>query len=157
VPRIEWRAQQLLEITSKAEARAIIETLDAAVVAAKADHGWRSRTGAALFSIGREPGLKFITENQAYTNALAGRGSGARGLTGAFGFLPIPLHYNIHRARSRKSGRLRKPRKWDMHGLFLEIGFRGRPGDHTIGRAAAREFPRFPERIRQHLPADLRS
>ncbi len=71
MPRIEWRAQQLLEITSKAEAAAIIETLDAAVVAAKADHGWRSRTGAALFSIQREPGLKFITENQAYRNALA--------------------------------------------------------------------------------------
>ena len=77
-------------------------------------------------------------------------------MLGAFGFEPIALPGNTHRARSRKTGRLRRPKTWDMHGLFLEIGFRGRPGDHTIRRAADREFPKLAERLRAHLPAELR-
>ena len=153
---LTWRAQELLSRLATAERAALIETLDAAVADAKASHGWQSRTGAARFSIQRED-LKFRSEEAGLRLALAGQGSGERGLVGAFGFEPIPLTGNTHRARSQKTGRLRKPRKWDVHGLFLEIGFRGHPGDHTIRRVADREFPRFPERIRQHLPADLRS
>ena len=137
-----WRAQQLLAIAAKAERAAVVETLDAAVADAKADHGWQSRTGAALLSIRREEPKP----------AAAGRG-----VLGAFGFEPIPLAGNTHRARSRKSGRLRRPKRWDMHGLFLEIGFRGRPGDHTIRRAADREFPKLAERMRAHLPKELRA
>jgi hypothetical protein len=156
MPLLNWRAHELLSTLATAERAALIETLDAAVAAAKADHGWQSRTGAALSSIQRED-VQFRSEEAGLRLALAGRGTGERGLVGAFGFIPIPLTGNTHRARSQKTGRLRKPRKWDVHGRFLEIGFRGRPADHTIGRAAAREFPRFPERIRQHLPADLRS
>ena len=136
-----WRARELLAKAAVAERAAVIETLDAAVADAKASHGWQSRTGAALLSIRREEPKP----------AAAGRG-----VLGAFGFEPIPLAGNTHRARSRKTGRLRRPRTWDMHGLFLEIGFRGRPGDHTIRRAADREFPHLAERLRAHLPAELR-
>jgi hypothetical protein len=138
----DWRAQELLSKAADAERAAVVETLDAAVAAAKADHGWRSRTGAALASIRREDPKP------------AARG---RGVLGAFGFEPIALVANTHRARSRKTGRLRAPRRWDMHGLFLEIGFRGRPGDHTIRRAADREFPHLAERLRAHLPRELRA
>ena len=138
----DWRATQLLAIAAQAERAAVIETLDAAVADAKASHGWQSRTGAALLSIRREDPKP----------AAAGRG-----VLGAFGFEPIPLAGNTHRARSRKTGRLRRPKTWDMHGLFLEIGFRGRPGDHTIRRAADREFPKLAERIRAQLPKELRA
>ncbi|MDE3095599.1 MAG: hypothetical protein KGK07_06320 [Chloroflexota bacterium] len=138
----DWRAAQLLAFAAAAERAAVIETLDAAVADAKASHGWQSRTGAALLSIRREDPRP---------------SAAGRGVLGAFGFEPIPLVGNTHRERSRKTGRLRQPRTWDMHGLFLEIGFRGRPGDHTIRRAADREFPTLPERIRAHLPAELRA
>ena len=137
-----WRAKELLSKAAQAERAAVIETLDAAVADAKASHGWQSRTGAALVSIRREDPRP------------ADQG---RGVLGAFGFEPIPLAGNTHRARSRKSGRLRRPKRWDMHGLFLEIGFRGRPGDHTIRRAADREFPKLAERMRAHLPTELRA
>ena len=138
----DWRAAQLLAVVAKAERAAIIQTLDAAVADAKASHSWQSRTGAALLSIRRE---------EPKPTAIG------RGVLGAFGFEPIPLPGNTHRARSRTSGRLRRPKRWDMHGLFLEIGFRGRPGDHTIRRAADREFPKLAERLRAHLPAELRA
>lgn len=35
--------------------------------------------------------------------------------------------------------------------IWLEIGARGRAGDHTIGRAADVEFPKLPGRVREHL------
>lgn len=156
MPLLNWRAQELLTAVATAERAALIETLDAAVAAAKANHGWQSRTGTALSSIQRED-VKFRSEEAGLRLALAGRGTGERGLVSAFGFMPVALTGNTHRARSQKTGRLRKPRKWDVHGIFLEIGFRSRSGDRTIRRAADREFPKFPERIRQHLLADMRS
>ena len=139
--QLTWKGDAVRTAVAAAERTGLTETLDAAVTDARATHGWKSRTGAALASIRREDV----------------KAKSARGFVGAFGFEPIGLVGNLHRARSRQTGRLRKASKWDMHGLFLEIGSHGRPGDHTIRRAADREFPHLWERIRTHLPANVRA
>lgn len=160
---LTWYGSALGQAVRDAERAAIAETLDAAVDHAKAHHSWTSRTGAALASIRRADIVPSPGAVSSY-----------------FGFMPIALT-NPHRARSQKTGRLRKASKWDMHGLFLEIGWSERgsgpsasyverlrriqrgarggyhPGDWTVHGAAEHEFPHLWERIRAHLPADMRS
>lgn len=140
----EWFADEIYRKIAVAEAGAVIETLDAAVASAKADHGWQTRTGAAEQSIQR-----------VLSDGTAGQKVGGirldRGARGAFGFVPIDVIGPVKPRRSQKTGRLRKAKHWDMHGFFLEVGFRGRAGDHTIRRAGDREFPQLAERIARRL------
>lgn len=135
--RTTWHGEELQKRMRAAEQGALEETAQLATARARAVHpGWQSRTGQA------EASIQPIRLTRQLTHAAA-----------FIAFLPIPLTGNAHRARSRKTGRLRKPKKWDMHGIFLEIGFLGRPGARALDAAARQHMPGLAARISRRLQA----